>query len=208
MAAEKDKGQVGIILLAAGGSLRMGQPKQLLLYKGKTLLRYSLEEALSSNAKPVVVILGAYSNSLQKEISGYPIHEVINAQWQEGMASSIRSGIKAITEINSLVEGVILLVCDQPFITTSLLNNLIEAHQTSGKGIVACSYDNTFGPPVFFHHSFFPELLQLKGDVGAKSIVQLHNDNVEAVDFPDGIFDIDTYKDYEEVKEDEQDSGF
>lgn len=203
MASENSKeGQIGIILLAAGASSRLGQPKQLLPYKNKTLLRYSLDEALASNAQPVLVVLGANADALQKEVSGYSIQLVTNEDWQEGMASSIRSGIKRFAEINSLAEGVILAVCDQPFITAALLNTLITGHQKTGKGIVACRYDNTFGPPVFFHHSFFSELLQLKGDVGAKKIVQMHSDDVEAVDFPNGIVDIDTYEDYEEVKDD------
>ena len=87
--------------------------------------------------------------------------------------------------------------------TAALLNTLIETHKKSGKGIVACSYGKTLGPPVFFHQSFFLELLQLKGDVGAKSIIELHSDNVEAVVFPNGTFDIDTEKDYEFLKRSE-----
>jgi molybdenum cofactor cytidylyltransferase len=201
MEAKNKGGEIGIILLAAGASLRLGHPKQLLPYKRKTLLRYSLEEALASGAQPLVVVLGANADNLQKEISGYPVHTVINEHWQEGMASSIRTGIKAITEINPVAEGAILIVCDQPFMTAGLLNTLMSTHQTTGKGIVACTYGNTFGPPAFFHQSFFPELLQLKGDVGARSIVQKNIDNVEAIPFPNGTFDIDTYKDYEFIKD-------
>ena len=203
MEAKNKVGEIGIILLAAGASLRLGRPKQLLPYKDKTLLRYSLEEAIASRAQSVVVVLGANADTLQKEVSGYPVHTTINELWQEGMASSIRSGIKAITEINPVIEGAILIVCDQPFITAELLNTLMFTHQTTGKGIVACTYGNTFGPPAFFHHSFFPELLQLKGDVGARSIVQKNIGNVEAIPFPKGTFDIDTLKDYEFVKDDE-----
>jgi molybdenum cofactor cytidylyltransferase len=201
MAAEKNKEeQIGIILLAAGGSSRLGHPKQLLLYKNQTLLQHSLSVALASNAQMIVVVLGADADILQKELTGEKIHVVINAYWQEGMASSIRTGVKAITEISPSVEGVILLVCDQPFINSALLNNLITAHQKTGKEIVACTYGNTFGPPVFFHHSLFSELLQLKGDTGARSIVQKHLDSMEAIPFPEGIFDIDTEADYEKIK--------
>jgi molybdenum cofactor cytidylyltransferase len=125
----------------------------------------------------------------------------INAGWQEGMASSIRMGIKAITEIDPSIEGVILLVCDQPFINAGLLTNLITTHKKTNKRIVACTYENTFGPPVFFHQSFFPELLQLKGDIGARSIVQQHIDDAEAIPFPEGTYDIDTDADYQKIKE-------
>lgn len=195
--------QIGIIVLAAGASSRLGRPKQLLPYKDKTLLRYTLEEALTTSAQSVAVVLGANADALQKEINGYKIHVAVNINWKEGMASSIRTGVKAITEINPSVTGVILLVCDQPFVTTALLNTLIEVRQKTGKGIVASSYGNTFGPPVFFHHSFFPELLQLTGDVGARNIIRLHTGNVEMVPFPGGTLDIDTDKDYEVIKNDE-----
>jgi molybdenum cofactor cytidylyltransferase len=201
MTAEKNKEeQVGIILLAAGGSSRLGKPKQLLLYKGQTLLQNTLSVALTSNAQSVMVVLGANADILQTEITNGKIHVVVNDDWQEGMGSSIRTGVKAITEINPSTEGVILLVCDQPFINSALLNNLITAHQKTGKEIVACTYGNTFGPPVFFHQSLFSELLQLKGDTGARSIVQKHLDNMEAIPFPEGIFDIDTKGDYEKIK--------
>jgi molybdenum cofactor cytidylyltransferase len=201
MTAEKNKEeQVGIILLAAGGSSRLGKPKQLLLYKGQTLLQNTLSVALTSNAQSVIVVLGANADILQTEITNGKIHVVVNDDWQEGMGSSIRTGVKAITEINPSTEGVILLVCDQPFINSALLNNLITAHQKTGKEIVACTYGNTFGPPVFFHQSLFSELLQLKGDTGARSIVQKHLDNMEAIPFPEGIFDIDTEGDYQKIK--------
>jgi molybdenum cofactor cytidylyltransferase len=201
MTAEKNKEeQVGIILLAAGGSSRLGKPKQLLLYKGQTLVQNTLSVALTSNAQSVIVVLGANADILQTEITNGKIHVVVNDDWQEGMGSSIRTGVKAITEINPSTEGVILLVCDQPFINSALLNNLITAHQKTGKEIVACTYGNTFGPPVFFHQSLFSELLQLKGDTGARSIVQKHLDNMEAIPFPEGIFDIDTKGDYEKIK--------
>lgn len=192
--------QVGIILLAAGASLRLGKPKQLLPYKGQTLLRNSLDEALASNAQLVVVVLGANADIIQKEITTDEVHVAINADWQEGMTSSIRTGIKAINEINPAIEGIILSVCDQPFINTALLNNLITTHKKTNKGIVACIYENTFGPPVFFHQLFFSELLRLKGDAGARSIVQQHIGDVEAVPFPEGAFDIDTNDDYEKIR--------
>ena len=116
------------------------------------------------------------------------------------MASSIRSGVKAVAEINQSAEGLILMVCDQPFVTAALLNELITAHQKTGKGIVTCSYEDTYGPPVFFHASLFPELLHLTGDTGARSIVRQHTDDVEAIPFPEGTIDIDTDADYEKLK--------
>jgi molybdenum cofactor cytidylyltransferase len=190
---------VGLILLAGGASERLGRPKQLLTYRGQTLLRHSLKTAITSQAKPVIVVLGANSEALKNEIKNFNTHVVVNAGWQEGMASSIRSGMQAVTEINPAAEGIILMVCDQPFVTSDLLNELIATHRKTGKQIVACGYEDTFGPPVFFHHALFQDLLQLKGDVGARSILSQHTDMVEIIPFLQGTFDVDTEADYEKL---------
>src|SRR5215204_321243 len=191
---------IGVILLAAGESSRLGRPKQLLLFNGKTFLQHSVQVANASNAQQIIVVLGAHADSVKKEIGGVDVRIVKNSEWEEGMASSIRCGIKAFAETTSEAEGVVLMVCDQPFVTASLLNELINAHQTTGKPIVACSYENTFGPPAFFHRSLFEELLQLKGDVGARGIVSQHTEDVEVIPFPKGIYDVDTETDYERIR--------
>lgn len=185
---------IGVIVLAAGASSRLGKPKQSLLYKGKTLLQHTISTALASPAQPVVVVLGANEEVLETKDSDVQV--VVNAQWQEGMASSIRCGLEAFTRRSSTADGIILMVCDQPFVTAMLLNHLVEAHQKTGKPIVASGYDNTFGPPVFFHHTFFEELRTLTGDTGARSIVRRHKDAAEIIPFPQGSFDIDTEADY------------
>ena len=198
--AKSHETNVGLILLAAGGSARLGRPKQLLAYRDVTLLQHSLQTATACTARPVVLVLGANAEALQKEIKEVNVDTVLNSAWQEGMASSIRCGLKAITERNPAVEGCLLMVCDQPYVTPELLNELIAIHQKTGKGIVACGYQDTFGPPVFFHQRFFQELLQLKGDTGARSIVREHPDMVDVIPFPEGTFDIDTEADYERIK--------
>lgn len=195
-----NKSNIGIILLAAGGSSRLGRPKQLLPYRGQTLLQYSLQQAIASKAQPVVVVLGAEADTLRNEIQENNVQVVANDEWQEGMASSIRCGIKAFTETTSSAEGIILMVCDQPFVTASLLNELATTHEKTGKAIVASGYENTFGPPVFFHRSLFEELLQLKGDTGARNIVRQHTADAEVIPFPEGTHDIDTEADYEKLK--------
>jgi molybdenum cofactor cytidylyltransferase len=191
---------VAIILLAGGKSSRLGRPKQLLTYQGQTLLRYSLQIALDSYAQPIIAVLGSDADTMQKEINDTRVQVAVNREWQEGMASSIRCGIKAVTGISPAAEGVIIMVCDQPFVTSQLLNELITAHQETRKPIVACGYENTFGPPVLFHHSVFDELLQLKGDIGARGIIKQHTNEVEVIPFPDGTYDIDTEADYEKLR--------
>ena len=193
---------IGAILLAAGESSRLGTPKQLLLYKGQTLLQHILNSAIASNAHPVIVVLGAHAAIIEKKIDSNTATVIVNDTWQEGMASSIRVGIKNLLQVNPSVEGAVLVVCDQPYISSSLLNDLMEAQQKTGKPIITCSYANTFGPPTLFHKSIFPELLQLKGDVGARNILRNHADKVEAIWFPQGNEDIDTKADYEKLSKD------
>ena len=202
MAAEKiGQKKIGIILLAAGESSRLGRPKQLLSYNGKTLLQHSLQIAQASTACLIVVVIGAHASTVQNEIGLVDnIHVVENPNWKEGMASSIHCGIETFKKVAADLEGLILMVCDQPFVTAQLLNELKTAHQTTGKTIVACSYGDTFGPPVFFHRSLFDEVLQLKGDVGARSIVRKHTNDVEVIPFPKGTYDVDTEADYERLK--------
>lgn len=191
---------VGIVLLAAGASTRLGRPKQLLAYHGQTLLQHSVQTAAASRAQQVMVVLGASSEKLASEMKEANVHVVVNTEWQEGMGSSIRCGINAITGLDSAFEGMIIMVCDQPFVTTDLLNEIIDTHRRTGKQIIACSYEDSFGPPVFFHRSLFKELMQLKGDIGARSILIQHTDTVEVIPFPQGTFDVDTEEDYERLK--------
>ena len=191
---------IGVIVLAAGASSRLGRPKQLLLHKGKTLLQHTLETALAANAGHVVVVLGASAEKFQNETLDKNVQIIYNTEWKEGMASSIRVGVKALTEFNAAVEGIILMVCDQPFVTPSLLNELIAAYKKTAKPVVACSYEATFGPPVFFHHSLFAELLRLRGDIGARGVVKQHADTLELIPFPEGSFDVDTEEDYAQIK--------
>jgi molybdenum cofactor cytidylyltransferase len=191
--------KTGIVILAAGISSRLGSPKQLLSYNGKTLLEHAVEEATKSEADFVVVVLGANADIILKEIDPGKASMVENKEWQEGMASSIRRGLNAILDKHAPVDGVIFMVCDQPFISAMVLNNLINTYKETGKPIVASNYGGAIGPPAFFHKLFFAELMQLKGDEGAKGIIQQHEDEVATVLFPLGEIDIDREEDYEKL---------
>ena len=199
MAVDKTKViNIGIVVLAAGESSRMGRPKQLLPHGDLTLLQHSIQVAHGTDVKTIVVVLGAHADSMTNDFDSKSVF-VTNSNWKEGMASSIQLGIKSLLNKNPGVEGAILMVCDQPYVNSLLLNTLIETYESTGKQIVASGYDNTFGPPVFFHKLFFPELLQLKGDVGAKSVIKKHERQAEIVLFPEGSIDIDTDADYQKL---------
>jgi len=193
------KKNFGIVLLAAGSSSRLGRPKQALPFDGKTLLQHTKEIAADADVASIIVVLGANAELLQKDISTTGVRTILNDHWAEGMASSITCGVKDLLAQNSGVEGLVLMVCDQPYVTASLINELITVHQNTAKPIVTCSYADTFGPPTFFHKSLFPELMELTGDVGARSIIKKYTDNVEVIPFPEGVTDVDTEADYEKV---------
>ena len=196
---EITKSNFAIVLLAAGSSSRLGRPKQLLKYNNHTLLQHSLQIAIESNATRYVVVLGAHAESIKEEIDHQNIHIAVNLNWQEGMASSIHCGIKAMAEIDPSVEGIIIMVCDQPHTSAILLNKLFDTYQQTNKEIVASGYENIIGTPVFFHKNLFPELLQLTGDKGARNLIRQYADKVEVVPFPEGKIDIDTEQDYRKL---------
>ena len=200
-ATDKTAGKsIGIIILAAGKSSRLGQPKQLLEYRGQTLLQHSLQVALASDARPVVVVLGADADRIKKEITDDAAHVVENREWEEGMASSIRCGIRELQQLHPAAEGAMVMVCDQPYVTSALLNRLLAIHRETDKPIVSCQYANTVGTPAYFHKSMFAELLELEGDGGAKGLLLKHAEGLEIVQFPEGKVDIDTEADYRNLK--------
>lgn len=187
-----------IVILAAGASSRLGEAKQLLEHENVSLLQHAINEATLTNARVVIVVLGSQSESIAKRIKSNKLVIVQNPEWKEGMASSIRSGVNAM-EADYPADGAILMVCDQPHVTTALLNQLISEQHLSEKPIVASEYLNTVGTPALFHHSYYPTLQNLQGDAGAKKILLQHDGDVYRVSFPDGEIDIDTRNDYEKL---------
>ena len=187
----------GIIILAAGSSSRLGQPKQNLVYKGRTLLQRAVETALSSVCEPIVVVLGGNADLIQSTLENYSIEIVMNADWAEGMASSIRTGLTKLLNINQKIDSVILMLCDQPLVDTYLLNLLIAAK--AHEGVCASYYNDTVGPPVLFDAVYFDDLLKLQGAEGAKKVIQLYAEKVKQIPFALGSVDVDTMEDYEKI---------
>ena len=186
----------GIVILAAGSSTRLGQPKQLLEFQGTTLIQRITQIAVTAVKKPVVVMLGANCSLIHSQLIHMPVHIVYNPEWSQGMTSSIRKGLMALLYFSPDTEGVIFAVCDQPYITPDLFGEMISVGNHSQKPIVACLYNNVLGTPVLFKKEYFEVLLALKDSEGPRKILQSHPESVEAVQFPLGIFDVDTLRDY------------
>ena len=188
--------QIGAVILAAGASTRMGQPKQLLEYQGKSLISRITGIAIEVIEEPVVVVIGAYSNLISKELKGMNAQIVKNPEWTSGIATSIRTGLLEIRSLSPQLRALFFLVCDQPFVTAGLLTEMLLAMDQSHKNIVACSYNDTLGTPVLIARQYFKELLLLRFHDGAKKIIQRHPMAVQPVPFPNGNVDIDTLQDY------------
>ncbi|WP_293313113.1 nucleotidyltransferase family protein [Pedobacter sp. UBA5917] len=185
-----------IIILAAGNSSRMGKPKQLLNYKGKTLLQTVINEALKTHNTQIIVVLGSNAEEILAKHQNNQVDFVINKNWESGMASSIVAGLSSLIEKNTKIKNIIIAVADQVFIKMSTFNNLIEKHIKTGKNIIASSYAQTIGTPVFFGKDYFDALLSLKGTEGAKKLLKQYPLDVETVVFEGGEIDIDTATDY------------
>jgi xanthine/CO dehydrogenase XdhC/CoxF family maturation factor/CTP:molybdopterin cytidylyltransferase MocA len=204
--AEEDAGvweeqrapSIAIIILAAGASTRMGRPKQLLTYDGRTFLRNAAEMAVASVCRPIIVILGANADRLHSEIGGLPVQPVVNERWAEGLGSSIRAGVEALERCDreEAAEAVVLMLCDQPFVTAAVIDELVTAYRSSGKRLIASEYGGTMGVPALFGREYFAELAALSGAAGAKQIIAVHASEVVRVPFPNGATDIDTPEDY------------
>lgn len=190
---------IGIIILAAGASTRLGQPKQLLIYQEHSLIFNTLKVAVNSGCAPIVLVLGAYGDLIFSEVRNFPVKIVKNYDWEEGMNTSIKVGINTLKATQENVLATILMVCDQPFVSTQIIQKIIDVYYLKGKAIVACTYAGTFGVPALFSAKFFPEMLNLKTPKGAKQIIKNYAHQVATVDFPKGEIDIDTFGDYERL---------
>ncbi len=192
LASVKAEAPVGLILLAAGGSRRLGEPKQLLEFAGRTLLRRAVETAVSSCCRPVVVVLGAEAERCAAELQDLPVRIALNARWNDGMAGSVRAGLDALLAEEPNAAAAVLCLCDQPQLTAAVLDAITVAHLTTGQPIVASTYRSVLGAPALFAANRFAELRELVGDEGARRLFARHPDEVAVVPFPGGDNDVDT----------------
>lgn len=202
-----NKTGIGIIVLAAGASSRMGQAKQRLRYAGETLLQRSLRAAIETECRPVIVVLGSQAESLQGEINAAAaeVRVVVNDVWAEGMSASIRCGVRALeAEAADEIEAAVLLLCDQPFVTSDALNRLVKVYEEQRAPLVASEYEAggemTRGVPALFSRALFSELMKLDGAAGAKQIITHHADEAVFVAMPEAAFDVDTPDDYRDLQ--------
>lgn len=199
--------KIGIVLLAAGESSRLGRPKQLLVYKGKTLLERAFENAKSSRADHLVLVLGANAELIQEKLNVGHFQFLVNPDWKKGMSESMKLGLSFLMD-QYQIDAAIIMLADQPFSDSSLLDKLIDQFQKGNKGIIASSYKNTLGVPALFNKKYFPELLALSEKEGAKKIIFANLEEVTRIEFPLGEMDIDTEEDYQKLLNSKDDQDF
>ena len=186
----KAKPRLAGLLLAAGRSERLGEPKQLVKLRGETLVLRAARLLLTQTPN-VSVVIGAFAAKIGQQLKGLPIGIVRNNNWQEGMGASIACGMN---KIRSDPDGVLIMLCDQWRIEQKDLFRLVRAWKEDPNRITTAAWDNKQGPPVIFPRHLFDELRKLKGPVGAKNLVNQQADVVK-IELPNAQFDLDTKTD-------------
>lgn len=191
--------RLGVVLLAAGAASRMGQPKQLLVWKGKTLLEHAIETAQSCTNAGVVVVTGAYTDPLEAVILKYPQVEMVwNADWAEGMGTSIRCGVEALLRSDSSLDAILIMLVDQPLIQVEQIEQLLASFEQENPSYVAAFYSGKAGVPALFSKNVFADLCHLKGQGGAKMLFQRADLTGVTVPMPEAACDVDTPEEWEQ----------
>lgn len=183
------------VILAAGASTRMGRPKQLLEIGGQPLVARAAAAALGAGLWPVVVVLGSRGEAVRPALARLPVLCVDNPAWTEGMASSIRAGVSALTGYSRALPGALLALCDQPALSAEIIGRLRAAAAAAPGGIAAARYGGHVGAPACFGARHFSALKALTGEVGARQLLENLASSVAAIDLPELAADLDTPED-------------
>ena len=170
----------------------MGRPKQLVQYRGETLVFRAARAACSAGCAPVIVVGGDELARIRQELSPLAVHLCHHAHWQHGIGSSIRAGVAHALDLEPSLYALVLMVCDQPFVTSEIITKLLTTRAKTQMRAIACTYAGTVGVPALFDRTFFPLLTALPDKQGAKHLLSAHAEETVRVEFPQGTIDIDT----------------
>jgi molybdenum cofactor cytidylyltransferase len=184
------------ILLAAGESKRMGEPKQLMPLGSSTVVEQAIDNLLNSAVDEIIVVLGYRAEEITKTIAAKPVKIIVNPNYQQGMSTSIIAGLILV---DHQAQAVMLALGDQPLVDSHTINRLIDEFHNHDKGIAVPTYQGRRGHPIIFAIKYKLKLLELEGDIGGREIIKQHPDDVleVAVDSESVIADIDTRDDYQ-----------
>lgn len=190
---------ISIVILAAGSSSRMGQPKQLMRIGGEAMLRHAIKKAHASKAHNCVVVLGSNEDAHLDAIIDLNALVVVNPHWERGMGSSLKSGLKFLIS-HDKPDAILVMLSDQPAITTAHLNSIIDTYHSARALIVAAEYGDSAGVPALIDGSLFKDLMQLEDNSGAKPLLVKHKNNMHLIAMPEAAVDIDTPDDYQRYR--------
>lgn len=188
---------VHVLVLAAGASTRLGQPKQLVRLDGRPLLHTMVTHAVAAAGHAVTVVLGAHAQEMAMLLKHSPASVIVNRQWEEGLGASIRCGIAALPPA---CDAVLLMLADQVGITGDDLKRLMSAWRGQDGVIAASLYSGTVGVPAIFPRWCFPELMALRGDRGARLLLLRHTDRLTRVPMTNAAQDLDTPEQLEALR--------
>ena len=191
---ESSELKIAGLLLAAGGSTRLGRPKQLVEFEGESLIRRAAGALIGAGCSPIVVVLGNEIEGSVKALVGLGTHIVVNDAWESGMGSSIACGIRSIMSASQDVDALLISLCDQPLVTADKLRPFIETFSHLKAGIVAAEYDGVAGVPALFSARCFPQLACLDGENGAREVIRNSPDAV-TIPLPEAAIDVDKEQD-------------
>jgi 4-nitrophenyl phosphatase len=191
--------EVAAVILAAGASTRFGRCKQLLDWRGKPLLAHVADVARQAELDPVIAVLGCQADETTPALSGRPVQILTNWRWEEGMGTSVQTGLAAVPR---QAEAALFLQCDQPLISAGLLRAMVERFEDSGAAIVHPTHAGQRSTPVLFARRLFPELSKVGGDEGGRSLIERHAKDVATVAVEDRLvlMDVDTLEDYRQIQ--------
>jgi len=189
--------KITALLLAAGGSSRLGQPKQLVLYKNELLINYIIDQISRGGISDIRIVLGSHFSYIKKKIKNKELVVIQNLYWEEGISSSIKCGLN---DLNQETEAVIIFIVDQPFLKPKLISKIIQKFYVSKANIIAACVSGQIVHPVLYRKEVFSKLMELKGDIGGKAIFA--NEFVETINWKDEklLLDIDSIDDLEKIK--------
>jgi molybdenum cofactor cytidylyltransferase len=178
-AAVADRKPLAAVILAAGESRRMGAPKALVPYRGKTFVEHLLEITRHTRVGVTRIVVGAHADAIREKLSSQAAAIVVNEDWAKGQLSSIQAAIRSLPEEGSC--GMILCPVDHPMVSAALIARLIAEFDASGKAIVIPTCRRRRGHPLIFRASLYPELLAASPEVGARQVVWAHADEISEV---------------------------
>lgn len=191
-------GAIAGVLLAAGTSSRMGSNKLLFELEGESVLRGAARRALAAGVSPLLVVLGHEAERAERELDGLPCQVVINPGYEQGINSSLKTGVSAVP---AEAQAALVMLADMPFVTPEMLAGLIARYRSSEAPLVISDYEGVNAPPMLYDRSLFGELLAMTGEGCGRQVVKRHRDDAEVLAWPaSALTDLDVPEDYDRVR--------